>query len=89
MSSLGKQAFYGCSSLTEVIISKGVEAFGDEVFKNCGNLERITIPSTMHIMGSGVFSGCPKLSIRCNLYQRPHEWEEDWNPDGLPVRWKR
>jgi hypothetical protein len=76
------------AKISKVIISKGVEAFGDECFKNCENLEHVVIPSTLQIMGHGVFAGCTKLSIRCNLYQRPFEWEEDWNPDGVPVRWR-
>jgi hypothetical protein len=83
----GKAGFYGCTALTEVIIPEGMEGLGDEVFKKCGRLEAIHIPDSLQYMGSRVFENCPRLSIRCDLYHRPVNWDEDWNPDGRPVVW--
>jgi hypothetical protein len=85
---VGKQGFYGCTALTELIIPEGVEGLGDETFKGCEGLRELRIPSTLRFMGSKVFEGCPRLSIRCEFSEAPADWEGDWNPDGIPVEWK-
>ena len=55
VTSIGKEAFYHCSSLTSVTIPEGVTSIGDGAFEYCG-LTSVTIPSSVTSIGSGAFS---------------------------------
>ena len=55
-------AFSGCTSLSEVILSEGLTTLGDYTFEDCVSLTNITIPSSMTNVGFRAFSGCNSLT---------------------------
>ena len=59
---VGDEAFYYCTSLTEVILPSTVTYIGDWAFAGCTNLERIVIPASVTSIGKGAFSGCTSLT---------------------------
>ena len=58
---IGSYAFYGCSSITNVVIPVGVTNIGSSAFYNCRVLRGLTIPSSVTIIGPAVFDGCVGL----------------------------
>ena len=61
VTSIGKKAFYRCSSLTNINIPEGVTSIGYDAFYKCSSLTSITIPKRVTSIGEGVFEGCSKL----------------------------
>ena len=59
--SIGKKAFYFCSSLESVTIPDGVTKIGDDAFANCFNLKSITIPNSVTSIGYRAFDSCSSL----------------------------
>ena len=62
VTSIGKDAFYGCSKLTSVSIPAGVTSIGEAAFYYCTNLASINIPAGVTSIGADLFSGCSKLA---------------------------
>ena len=66
VTSIGFNAFYGCTTLTSVTIPNSVTSIGDYAFKNCSGLTSITIGNSVTSIGSGAFefcSGLPSVTI--------------------------
>ncbi|MCD7743246.1 MAG: leucine-rich repeat protein [Oscillospiraceae bacterium] len=57
VTSIGKEAFSGCTALTGIAIPEGVTGIGEYSFYNCSSLADITIADTVNSIGSGAFSG--------------------------------
>lgn len=51
VTNIGSYAFYGCSSLTDIIIPSSVISIGDGVFNDCNGLTSVTIPSSVKSIG--------------------------------------
>ena len=62
VTSIGRGAFYGCTSLTSVTIGNSVTSIGDYAFYNCTSLTSITIPDSVTSIGELAFSGCTGLT---------------------------
>ena len=58
---VGDYAFFGCLSLTSVVIPGSVTVIGESAFEMCVSLERVTIPEGVTTIGNNAFSGCTKL----------------------------
>lgn len=58
---ISNDMFYGCSSLTDITLPKGLLSIGREAFYGCSNLTSLAIPNTVTLIDSYAFSGCSGL----------------------------
>ena len=77
-----RRCFMGCSNLSNVTISEGVQEFHSSAFELCKSLTQITIPSSVTDIWYDAFYGCSMLQ---NVYCRPivppvaHDIVSDWD----------
>ena len=62
ITSIGDDAFYKCSSLQSVIISKNITSIGYKAFSQCTSLTSVTIPDSVTSIGRAAFSWCTSLT---------------------------
>ena len=62
VTNIGDEAFYGCSSLTNITIPNSVTSIGNSAFNYCRGLTNITIPDSVTSIGSSAFSSCSSLT---------------------------
>ena len=62
LESIGQQAFYYCTSLTNITIPASVTAIGDMAFSGCRSLTSITIPASVTTIGNTAFWNCTGLA---------------------------
>lgn len=61
ITSIGKCAFWGCSSLTSITISSSVTTISSWAFNSCSSLTNITIPNSVTSIGESAFEDCKNL----------------------------
>ena len=62
LTSIGNNAFNGCTGLTSITIRDGVMIIGSNAFNGCTALTSITIPDSVTSIGSNTFKGCIALT---------------------------
>jgi hypothetical protein len=62
VTSIGDNAFYYCTSLTNITIGTNVTSIGSGAFADCEGLTSVTIPNSVTSIGSNPFDLCTSLS---------------------------
>lgn len=62
VTSIGRYAFYFCTTLTSITIPNSVTSIAAEAFGSCSGLTSITIPNSVTTIGSGAFGNCTNLT---------------------------
>ncbi|MCQ2261604.1 MAG: leucine-rich repeat domain-containing protein [Bacteroidales bacterium] len=62
VTSLGYNAFYGCSGITSVTIPNTVTSIGASAFSSCSDLTSVTIGNSVTSIGSSAFNSCRSLT---------------------------
>ena len=60
--SVGDEMFRGCSNLTDLILSEGLESIGACAFYGCSSLLKVDVPKSVKAIGDYAFSDCSSLA---------------------------
>ena len=61
VTTIGDYAYYNCSSLTKIVLSKYIKEIGAHAFENCYSLKTISNHDSIMSIGEYAFSGCASL----------------------------
>ena len=62
VTSIGRSAFSGCSSLASITLPESLTSISDYAFSGCSSLASIVIPEGVTEIGNSAFSGCSSLA---------------------------
>ena len=58
---IGKQAFFGCTKLATIVLNEGVKEIGEQAFEQA-SMSSIRLPNTLTTIGMGAFRDCKELT---------------------------
>ena len=58
---IGSNAFYGCSALTDFVWSEKLTTIGSSAFASCTKLETVALPKSLTTIESSAFSDCTAM----------------------------
>lgn len=61
LKSIGEECFAGCTQLTTITLTEGINSIGEKAFANCSKLTSVQIPSTLRVISKSAFYGCSVL----------------------------
>lgn len=73
VTSIGDDAFYGCSALTSITIPQSVTSIGESAFGKCSSLTSFTIPNSVTSLSDHIFSYCNSLTTIKSEIEKPFE----------------
>ncbi len=59
---IGANAFNGCNSLEDAVISRGTASIGEGTFSGCTSLKTVTLPKGFTGVGGSAFANCSALT---------------------------
>ncbi len=59
---IGESAFYGCTSITSVVIPNTVTLIAGSAFYGCSSLTSVSIPNSVELIRESAFYGCSSLT---------------------------
>ena len=71
VTSIGEDAFYGCTNLTSITIPNGVTAIGRSAFAECNGLISVIIPNSVTSIGNYAFSYIRHIEYHGNATGSP------------------
>ena len=90
LTSLPNTAFYGCTSLTSIVLPSSISALGNGSFYNCTSLASMTVyAETPPTVGTNAFKNVPTtmvVHVLCEAYDAYHNangWSELANIQGF------
>lgn len=92
MTTIGSEAFYGCSKLTGFKVQSTVTNIYEYAFAGCTSLASVTIGAKVTTVGKYAFRGwtAAQTILIPEFTEAPDKWEAEWN-DGCnaTVTWKQ
>ncbi|MCM8871753.1 MAG: leucine-rich repeat domain-containing protein [Paludibacteraceae bacterium] len=89
VTSIGDEAFYGCTKLTSTTIPNSVTSIGYAAFRNCTGLTSMTVEATTPPSSGGIVSNyniplnVPAASV--DAYKAATEWKKFTNIQAIPA----
>ena len=62
VTSIGRDAFYGCENMISIFMPEGISIIGDGAFSGCSSLIDVYIPESTRSIGGAAFKGCESLT---------------------------
>jgi hypothetical protein len=62
LTTIGYEAFYGCTYLTGITLPSGLKTIGDYAFFGCSGLDSVSLPAGLETVGASAFESCTSLT---------------------------
>ena len=87
VTSIGNNAFSGCTSLTSITLAEGLTTIGGYAFYNCGTtIESVTIPESVTSIGENAFNGTNVTNFYINnIPSKIAIGETPFKADGVTI----